>query len=185
MSNLSAKFFKWDKRRARAAQLVADGSLTEDQISAELAIGRATLKCWKNHPIFQERVTEIADETAKALKKQGIRIKETRLAKLNKLVKRIEKVIKGRAADMPDVPGGPSGLLVRDYKGHLGRAVYKFDAALVKEFRELLKQAAIELGEWTEKRELSGPDGGAIPVSIETQIAKVYGDKQQQPDQAG
>lgn len=146
--------FVWDEQRSKAAQQVAEGNLTEHQIAEGLGIGRATVERWKAHPVFQARVKEIVDETTAALKKQGIRIKETRLAKLDRMIRRIEVVIVGRANDMLEAPGGKSGLLARDYKGKdADRAIYKFDAALVKEYRECLKQAAIELGEWTEKRE--------------------------------
>jgi hypothetical protein len=146
--------FQWDEQRCKAAQQVAEGQSTEHQIAEGLGVGRATIERWKAHVEFQARVKEIVDETAAALKKQGIRIKETRLAKLDRMVRRIESVIAGRAEDMPEAPGGKSGLLARDYKGKdADRTVYKFDAPMVKEYRECLKQAAIELGEWTEKRE--------------------------------
>ena len=53
------------------------------------------------------------------------------------------------------IPGGRSGLLARDYKGKdATRTVYKVDQALLSEKRELMKQAAIELGQWQEG---SGP----------------------------
>ena len=156
MANVSQNepVFAWDDVRTSAAQRVAEGKLSEDDIANELKISRATLKRWKSHPGFQARVAEIVAETAAALKKQGIRVKETRLAKLNRMVQRIESVILGRAEDMPEAPGGKSGLLARDYKGKdADQPVYRFDAPMVKEYRELLKQAAIEVGEWTEKRE--------------------------------
>lgn len=153
MSQKESKF-PWDELRSKAAQQVAEGQLTEHQIAEGLGLARATIERWKSHPGFQARVAEIVAETATALKKQGIRVKETRLAKLNRMVQRIESVILGRAEDMPEAPGGKSGLLARDYKGKdADQPVYRFDAPMVKEYRELLKQAAIEVGEWTEKRE--------------------------------
>ena len=52
------------------------------------------------------------------------------------------------ALDMTDLPGGSSGLLCKDYRGKdATQEVLKFDAALVAEMRELLKQAAIEKGQ--------------------------------------
>jgi hypothetical protein len=42
---------------------------------------------------------------------------------------------------------------------------YAFDAALDKAMRETLKQAAIERGEWQEKKELSGPGGSELNIT--------------------
>ena len=53
--------------------------------------------------------------------------------------------------------GGATGMLVKDYRGkNAEQEIWKFDAALVARFNETLKQAAIEEGQWTEKRQLSG-----------------------------
>ena len=75
-------------------------------------------------------------------------------------------------------PGARSGWLARKVKiqrrydrktGELMNETeeveYKFDAALAREVREIEKQIAIELRQWSEKRELSGPDGA--PISIQ------------------
>jgi hypothetical protein len=60
---------------------------------------------------------------------------------------------------MKDVPGGGSGLLFRTVKrfGH-GRDAqqveeYRFDASLSRQICETLKQIAIEMGEWMERRD--------------------------------
>lgn len=78
----------------------------------------------------------------------------------------LKQVISERAdhVEMQDAPGGKTGLLCLDYKGKdADRAVYKLDAALLKEMRDIEREIAIELGQWTEKQELSGP-GGSMPV---------------------
>jgi hypothetical protein len=90
----------------------------------------------------------------------------------------LKRVIGERAdhVEMQDAPGGKTGLLCLDYKGKdADRAVYKLDAALLKELRDLEREIAIELGQWAERKEISGPDGAAIPVSISDLINKVYG----------
>jgi hypothetical protein len=69
-----------------------------------------------------------------------------------------------RAADMAEVPGGGTGLLVRQYQG--GAPIYKVDTGLVSLIGQLLaheKQAAGELGQWTEKRDVSG-DAAALII---------------------
>jgi hypothetical protein len=85
----------------------------------------------------------------------------------------MRRVIEERGAEMADVPGGSSGLLVKTYKGKdAATAVYKFDAALVKGLRETCKQVAIEIGQWAEKRnvtlerEAAGKSNNAGPVEL-------------------
>ena len=49
--------------------------------------------------------------------------------------------------------GGATGLLMKDYRGkNAEQVVWKFDAALEARIADNLKQAAIEEGQWTEKR---------------------------------
>ena len=70
-----------------------------------------------------------------------------------------------RAADMADAPGGGTGLLVRQYQG--GAPIYKVDTGLVSLIGQLLaheKQAAEELGQWTEKRDVSGDAASAMII---------------------
>jgi len=57
----------------------------------------------------------------------------------------------------PGYPNGSAtGLLVKDYRGkNAEQEIWKFDAALVAQLNHTLKQAAIEEGQWTEKREVS------------------------------
>jgi len=56
------------------------------------------------------------------------------------------------------IPGGNTGLLVRDYKGrNADQPVYKADTALMAELRAIMRQAAEELGQWVTKSEPSHP----------------------------
>jgi hypothetical protein len=44
-------------------------------------------------------------------------------------------------------------MLVKDYRGkNAEQEIWKFDASLVEQINEVLKQAAIEEGQWTRKR---------------------------------
>jgi hypothetical protein len=64
--------------------------------------------------------------------------------------------------------GGHTGLLVKDYRGkNAEQEIWKFDAALVAQLNHTLKQAAIEEGQWTEKREVSG---GVSMVELERRL---------------
>ena len=52
--------------------------------------------------------------------------------------------------------GGATGLLMKDYPGkNAEQVIWKFDAALEARIADNLKQAAIEEGQWTEKRKTS------------------------------
>lgn len=163
--------WQWTQPRQIAAQMVAEGKkLTE--IASATNTKPATIGNWKKQPEFAERVEEISTEMAEALKRAGLRVKEYRIDRLNDLLNRMYQVIEGRAEDMQDIAGGESGLLVRKKKsigwGENTEKVteYAFDRALVEELREVLKHAAQEVGEWTEKRELTGPDGSLPTLNV-------------------
>jgi hypothetical protein len=96
----------------------------------------------------------------------------------------LEQIIdeRGDADYMQEIPGGKTGLLVRDYKGSDSTPVYKLDVALLKEMRDLEREIAIELGEWTEKRELTGKDGQPLLDPLAAALEKAYGNGKQQPD---
>src|SRR5207247_2573388 len=56
--------------------------------------------------------------------------------------------------DLAGIPGGNTGLLVRDYKGrNADQPVYKADTTLMAELRAIERQAAEELGQWDTKSE--------------------------------
>src|SRR5438445_11658046 len=58
------------------------------------------------------------------------------------------------SGDLADIPGGNTGLLVKDYKGrNADVAVYKADTALMAEMRATERQAAQELGQWVARQD--------------------------------
>ena len=69
----------------------------------------------------------------------------------------LDRILDQRDADMADLPGGASGLLVRDYKGKKAdRLVTRIDPGVVSLFAELRgheRQAAEELEQWKARRE--------------------------------
>lgn len=74
---------------------------------------------------------------------------------------RLDLILQQRGADMADVPGGASGLLVRGYRGKdADRLVTRIDpgvVSLVAELRGHEKQAAEELGQWKTRVEKRTP----------------------------
>jgi hypothetical protein len=166
--------FEWDDKKTQAAVLLAKGELTNQQVADSVEIGVATLYRWKDYQEFQERITEEVAAFRDAAMKQEIGDLTKRLARYNKRWQQIDQLISERAtADQnKEVPGGTTGLLARDIKGEVH--VWKFDAALVKEERELAKQASIELGQWQEKVEHSGQI--EVP-GLEDALRRAYGDQ--------
>jgi ParB-like chromosome segregation protein Spo0J len=156
--------FKWTNERHRAAQLLADGKLTDEQIATELGVSAQTIRNWRAYPAFAGRVEELVADFARAVRRRGIAVLERRVAALNDRWLRMQQVIEARAADptMQVVPGGPTGLLVHTVKG-VGRGedfqlidLYEVDTGLLNELRQHEKQAAQELGQWTERKEIGG-----------------------------
>lgn len=148
--------------QSRAAILVADDELTDEAISAELGITSRTLRNWKDRPVFQAAVAEHRARIAASISRFWVAKRRKRVKRLQELADAAISVIEQRAADptLADVPGGTTGLMLRDVKvvgtGEDAERVdmYRVDTALMAEIRNTLKQAAQEVGDWTEKREV-------------------------------
>jgi hypothetical protein len=163
--------FTWTIAREKAAALLADGELTDQEIAAEVGVDRPTVWRWRQHPDFAARVRAITERAAEELERHAIARKGRRMRTYDERWRELQRVIAERAADpaMQAVPGGTTGLLVRRVKaigaGENAREVveYELDAALLKELRELEKQAATEAGEWSNKHEVRA---AAAPTSV-------------------
>ena len=187
------------ERWERAALLVAEDQLTEEQIAGDCGVDRKTLYRWRQLAAFHAAVEEHRREWREQLKAKGLADRQNRIDALNDRWGRLRRVIDARADLHKDAPGGDTGLLVRQVKlvkvynveaeppeegeerdgetlFSAKRSVevseYAVDTSLLKELREHEKQAAQELGEWTEKKELSGKDGGPISVALIDQVLK-------------
>jgi hypothetical protein len=106
------------------------------------------------------------------IEKSGIAHLQARVDQYNERWFALRQIVSERATspEMQNVAGGKTGWLVRTIKqiggGDNAQVVeeYAFDAALHRELRELEKHAATDLGQWSEKREHSGPNGAPIPI---------------------
>jgi hypothetical protein len=56
----------------KAARLVAEDALTDEQIAAKVGISERQLERWKRQPAFSELVPEIADKLAAAIRGKGL-----------------------------------------------------------------------------------------------------------------
>jgi uncharacterized protein YerC len=164
--------FNWSRRTERAALLVAQDEQTDTAIAASVGVSQVTIERWKRHPEFAGRVQEHRDLWREQIEAKGIADRQNRVDALNDRWHRMQQVIEERASDQTTahVAGGSTGLIVRDVKG-VGKGddfqlidIYSVDTGLLRELREHEKQAAQELGEWSEKREISGPGGDPIEV---------------------
>jgi hypothetical protein len=163
--------FAWTVARERAAALLADGELSDREVANEVGVDRPTLWRWRQHPDFAARVRSILERAAEELERHAIARKARRMRTYDERWRELQRVIAERAAapEMQSVPGGKTGLLARRVKvvggGENAREVeeYEVDTALLKELRELERQAAVEAGQWTTKSEVRG---AAASVSV-------------------
>lgn len=156
--------FHWTGVRQRAASLLADDELTDNEIAAQCGVTRQTLARWKLVPVFAARVAELSREMGDAASRYAVSRRVRRLRGYDERRDKLLAVVEERGADpsMQGIPGGQTGLLVRTVKsiggGDNAQVVeeYTVDTGLLKELRELEKQAAQEAGQWIDKREFSG-----------------------------
>lgn len=174
MTEAEKQPFRWDKRSEEAAALLAADNLSDEKIAEKVGVHRATLARWKHHPAFTARVDDHVEAFKKTVRRRGIGMLERRVAALDDRWRKMQRVIEERAADaaMQDVPGGETGLIVRQLKG-IGKGddfqvveMFAVDNGLLAEMRNHEKQAAQELGQWTERTQLFGDDDKPIAVKV-------------------
>jgi hypothetical protein len=150
----------------------ARGNATEAARMAGYRGNEATLATIGKENIRKHQIAECIDGERAKIAETGIAFLQTRVDGYNDRRNRLLQVIQERSehGDFTDVPGGRTGLLVRTVKqiggGETAERVEEFaiDTGLLKELRELEKQAAQDLGQWSEKREISGDNGQAIQI---------------------
>lgn len=160
----------WTKQREKAAKLAAEDALTNEQIAASIGVTRQTVDYWRLKPEFRARVASIVSAYADAIRDEGIANVKNRVAALNRDFDATETIIAERAVspEVQQAPGGKTGRIVRTLKmlgsGDSGREIEEFgyDTALEQSRLAILKQAAQDLGQWTEKKELSGKNGAPL-----------------------
>lgn len=161
------------------AQSVAKGmSATEAYISAGYSPAGAAASASRllTNANVAARIKELKTAMAESVVKVEIRKRSARVQALQDIVDRLTGLIEARALEYADHPGGATGMLVKERRGKNGQQEsWKFDATLVRQINATLKQAAIEEGQWSEKRALS--DSAAINVraiieAVERRAAK-------------
>lgn len=151
--------FRWNPQRDRAAVLVAEDIMPDEVMATELGIDRRTLTRWRAVPEFAARVEHHRQLWRERIETTGVANRTNRVQAYTDRWHRLQQVIAERAADpeMQDVPGGTTGLLVHQTKAiGTGKSQtiideYAVDVATLKELRGLEKQAAEDLGQWSQR----------------------------------
>jgi hypothetical protein len=180
--------FKWAAAKEQAAQSVAEGILTEAEIAAAAGIRKRQLERWKKEPAFAERFKAIVADLTEASRQRTIGRRDDRVEALQARWDAMRRIIADRAADpvMASIPGGRTGLIVvREAETVMEDAVVNgvavkvarvvptqvaVDTGLLKELREHEKQAAQELGQWSDRHEYTGAGGKDLippPLTLE------------------
>lgn len=151
--------FAWDENKRRSAQLIAEGELSDQKIAERVGVTRQAIWLWRQEPEFMAEVDSAIERINTTLRRRAISHVERRVFALNDRWQRLHRVIEERAAD-PSVAiaaGGGTGLLCRTEKAVGTKVVEEFavDVAVLKELREIEKQAAQELGQWAERVDLN------------------------------
>ncbi len=176
----NANAFQWTRTRERAALLVSEDALTDREIADRCRIHPATLERWKKRSEFAARVQQHVAAFREKIRAEGLVNRQNRVDALNDRWERMQRVIMARAEEHCAIPGGDTGLLVKQKKsvgfGEHNQIVeeYAVDTGLLKELRAHEEQAAKELGQWAEKHEHTGKDGGPIQY-VETIIERPAG----------
>lgn len=125
--------------------LLAEDRLTDAAIAKKVGIGATKLYEWKRHPDFAAKVSELTDELMDRARRSGIARLDRRMAAYSQRHALMMTLMRAKAKR---------------------KAIdERFDPALMRELRELEKQIAQEVGQFTERREISGPGGGPIPIT--------------------
>ena len=158
-----------------AKKIIRDGHVAGDsciEIMRDLAgaghppVSRQAIHWYKRDPDVVAAITA-ANERAQRYR---IASKVNRIAGYDRLLSRLEALIESRAEahDDEDIPGGDTGLVAEDVKA-IGAGenahevkIYRADMAVVDAILKVKKQAAQELGQWTEQ--ISGPNGGPLEI---------------------
>jgi hypothetical protein len=169
--------FKWNGKRRRAVELVAQDILTDVEIAKKLQTNKTTLERWKRHPAFAAAVEEAIAAEVAALKAEGIANKQNRIDEAKQRHDALKVITGERGADehIGSFPGGKTGFVaaslklikiidetVEDEHGNKHTEIrykefweHSFDKSLFDAFASLEKQIAQETGQWEEKIEQS------------------------------
>lgn len=166
--------FKWNKKKERAALLLAQNDMNQIRIAEEVGTTDVTISNWKREAEFMARVASHMDEIEQEMLRLPIAKRVVRLRRLNDLQERLQLVLDDRQNAYKNdegIVGGRSGVITKQTKsvgyGKNTEIIQEaaFDASIVREMRAIDEQAAKELGQWIDKGELTGANGSPLMMS--------------------
>lgn len=167
-------------KQERAAVLVAEDELSNEDIARQCGVTRKTVDRWKTEPEFKARVSQIIRDLSENLERYAIARRDLRVAEYNERRRLLIEVRRQRAEQLKDeAPGGDTGLIVRQVKviggGRDAELVteYAVDTGLLKAQLDLEKQAAIEAGQWLEKKDVTS-GGESLGSALERAMGTVF-----------
>lgn len=165
----------------RAAILVAEDEETNESIATQCGIAPATLTLWKRKPAFQAAVNAHRAELAANLSRFHIARKDKRVGALQDRWEKAQAVIGARAKQYKDrAPGAETGIVVPMPRvigqGSSAQTVIEWavDTALLAELRAMEKQAAQEVGQWTDRTQTDHTSGGKSMTDILDHLAAIW-----------
>jgi transposase-like protein len=172
--------YEWTEPKRRAALLIAEDHLTVAEIAEQLEIGDSTIYRWKRELEFQECVQEHVAAIGNRLERYEIAKRSRRVAAKNDRWLRMQRVVEARAEEHKNAPGGATGLLVRTERaigsGENTRFVeeYAVDTGLLKEMRDIEKEAAAECGQpLASREEITGANGAPLLPDADEVLARL------------
>ena len=137
-----------------------------------------TLKSWSAQYEWESRCVDYdarieakKNARAEAIMNSGLALVHNRTEELVKLY----ELLNEQLLEKDPTDGVFHNLWMKDYKS-LGGGDYmeieKFNAALIRELRATLDDIASEVGGRIKKQELSGPGGGAIPLTWQDAVCR-------------
>lgn len=174
-----------DARKARAARLVAEDNLTDEQIAGQAKVTDRQLRNWKQEPAFRQAVSEHIAQITEQVLSQGIARLDKRLAAKQDRWRRLQRAIEEQA-DNPDVkdrPGGKSGFLFhREIPTRFGTIEeYTLQTGVSAEMRALEMDAARDTGQYVERLHVRF-DPSAL---TDEQLEKIVGARLDAPGESG
>jgi len=160
-------------QKRKAAELLALDELSDQQIADAVGVTKRTITRWKHLPLVKQIIAEATKEIGEAIRAEGIREKQFRLAAQEERWRDLEALRKARGADphISSFPGGATGFVAVDLKQvkHLAEPkegedgvpqwtqeywTHAFDATLWNAYLSIERHIAQEMGQWTDKAEL-------------------------------
>lgn len=125
------------------------------------------------------RIDELKTSMAEGVVEVDIRKREERLQILEDNLNGMLGVIEARSVEHAAHPGGDTGMLTKDYRGkNAEQEIWKLDVALVRQINATMKQAAIEEGQWSEKREVKPASDAEFKARINRGRDRLAAEKQ-------